>query len=232
MVRGTPFHNNVKEMPYVTSNGQVYVSNTSSPHQKQTSNGTNSYLRRSGSGNNVTSAPMTTSSSGSSTCTSATTPAYPDPQGFIDPGMRSPVGTGRYPVQALGMDHYGSGNGVNKSDSMNSASSGTTSGGGGASRIARRKRNSSSKPGFGSASCSGSSSNSGSRPNSMVDVNDRLEQENENLRNCLEVTTLKLKKYETVSLFRFWLLVNWIYAFPLEKDVELCEEIAFCRLYC
>ena len=190
-VRGTPFYSNVKDSPYINPNNQIYVSTSNSPHQRQTSNGSSSYIRRSGSGNNVT---MTSSSSGSSTCTAATTPAYQDPQ-FGDPGLRSPIASsGRYPLQGFSQELYGSGSVVSKSDSMNSASSSTTSGSS-ASRIGRRKRNSS-KPGFGSGS---SSSNSGSRPNSMADLADRLEAENENLRNCLDITKQKLKKFENVN---------------------------------
>ena len=193
-LRGTPFYSNVKDSPYVAPNAQIYATNSNSPHQKQTSNGSNSYLRRSGSGNNVT---MTSSSSGSSTCTTATTPAYQDPQ-LVDPGLRSPIGTARHLLHGFSQESYGSTSGVSKSDSMNSASSSTTSGSG-VSRIGRRKRNSS-KPGFGSGS---SSSNSGSRPNSMADLADRLETENETLRNSLDVTKQKLKRFETVSFNKF-----------------------------
>ena len=179
----------------MTPNAQIFAASSNSPHQKQTTNGSSSYMRRTGSGSNVT---MTSSSSGSSTCTAVTTPAYPETQ-FVDPGLRSPVGTGRYTVQGFTTELYGSG--ISKSDSMNSASSSATSGSG-ASRMGRKKRNNS-KPGFGSGS---SGSNSGSRPNSMADLADRLEADNENLRTCLDAAKQKLKRLENVSfknLFTF-----------------------------
>ena len=176
----------------------MFVTRSNSP-QPRSNNGFSTYLRRSGSGNNFPNlAPIgTPSSSGSSTCTGATTPAYQDPQSFVDTGLRSPVSGSQFHFSSQGLlleSYAPSGNGVNKSESINSSSSS----GGGASRIARRKRNNSSKIGYGSSS--GSSSNSGSRPNSTADLTERLETENENLRTQLEVTTQKLRKYEAVSL--------------------------------
>ena len=194
--RAPSFYNNSKESPYITGSPHIPPLNCS-PQQRQTSHGSNSYVRPAA--NNVSHV-ATSSSSGSSTVTAATTPAYPDSQSYSDPILRSPPGGYRYQnavTPVFSQDLYGSG--VNKTDSINSASSSTTSGSG-VARFVRKKRNSSSKLGFGSANCSGSSSsNSGSRPNSNADLAERLETENESLRIRLESTLQKLRKYESVS---------------------------------